>query len=417
MATNSRAVDLLQAAMEAARAREDPLPLLAQLHDDGTHMAWMPDGYIAVYGYDVSHRVMRSPQFGRQSPIVDGSRVVWPVALSPDQAARIRAADTASMGQWLQLIDPPDHTRLKRLVTAAFTPTRIERLRSSIEAHFDSVVRAIPNGEPIEFVQRVAFPVPSAVIGELIGLPVQDRTWFAKHAAAQRFDKDPLASFEGLLAAAEGRRAIADYLDSLLDEREHSPRDDLVSELIRVRQEGDRLTRPELIALTAMMYIAAYGTTADFLTNAVLTLLRHPEQLRALRADPTLVGPTGEEVLRYCPVVVSLDYWSKADAEATGLAIPDRTPLHVFLAAANHDPTVFDDPSAFLVTRGGPPSLSFGAGAHYCLGAALARLEGEVAVSRLLREFPEWQLVGPPPEPIGYFNYRSHRSVHVAFRR
>jgi cytochrome P450 len=164
-----------------------------------------------------------------------------------------------------------------------------------------------------------------------------------------------------------------------------------------------------------MLYIAAYGTTADFLCNALLTLLRHPDQLAALRARPGLLRQANEEVLRYTPGVLTVDYWTKDAFEVAGSALPADTPLHLFLGSANRDPSIFGDPSRFDVRRQGPTSLSFGAGAHYCLGAALARLEGELAIGRLLQRFSSWELADPPPDRVDHFNYRSYRSIQVVF--
>jgi cytochrome P450 len=289
-------------------------------------------------------------------------------------------------------------------------------MRASVEAHFTALLDGLEPGQPLDFVRQVAFPVPTAVIGEMVGLPVADRAWFARHAAAQRHDKDPGARFEDLLAAAEGRGAIARYVGDLIDERRRALRDDLVSALITAEHDGDRLTRPELIALTSMLYIAAYGTTADSLCNTMLTLLAHPDQLGRLRADPALTRRAYDEVLRFEPVVLTVDYWTKEDVELAGSALPAGTPLHLFLGAANRDPAAFADPDRFDIGRDGPASLSFGAGAHFCLGSQLARLEGEVALSGLLARFSRWELAEPAPERIDYFNYRSHRSITVVLQ-
>jgi cytochrome P450 len=413
--TAARRVALLERAMTTASGRANPFPLLSALHGEDDPLVWMPDGYVAVFGYRACDEVMRSPRFGRQPPGGADSRVVWPIDLDEDQLAAVRAAGSPELGMWLQLVDPPDHTRLKRLVTRAFTPARVAVLRTSIERHFAAVLDRIPPGEAIEFVESVAFPVPAAVIGELVGLPVEDRAWFSAHAKAQRFDKDPDAGFEDLLSAASGRRAIAEYVDGLIDERRRASGQDLVSALIAAEDDGQRLSHPELVALTAMLYIAAYSTTADFLCNALLTLLGHPAELAAVRADPTLVRQANEEVLRVAPVVLSLDYWTKEESDIAGVPIPADSPMHLFLGAANRDPAVFRDPDRFDVHRIGPASLSFGAGAHFCLGAALARLEGEVALGGLLERFSSWQLADPPPERVDYFNYRSFRSIHAVF--
>jgi unspecific monooxygenase len=409
---------LLRRAMGTSEGRADPLPLLGRLHQDDGELCWMSEeGYLAVFGYASCDRVMRSPEFGRQPPGSARSRIVWPSALTAEQEAQLRVADARGLGQWLQLVDPPDHTRLRRLVSQAFTPQRVARLRPVIEATVDRLLIDVAERQTVDLVADVARPMPRAVIGELIGLPVADRDWFAGHAAAQRHDKDPNAGFEDLLAAARGRRAIAEYLSDLLEERRRQPQDDLVSGLLAAEDAGERLDHAELLALVSMLYIAAYGTTADFVANTVTTLLQHPDQLQVLRAEPALVRQANEEALRYLPVLLSLDYWSKRDTELAGTPVAGDTPMHVFIGAANRDPRVFSDPERFDVRRTGPTSLSFGAGAHYCLGAPLARLQGEVAIGRLLERFEVWELTEPEPELMGYFNYRSYRSVHVRLTR
>jgi cytochrome P450 len=253
-------------------------------------------------------------------------------------------------------------------------------------------------------------------VGELVGLPIDERGWFALKTGTQSADRDPHATFDDLLGAARARHDLARYILGLIEERRRSPKEDLATALIHAQEEGDRLSEPELVAMILMLYIAGFSTTAHMVTNGVHALLRNPGQLARLRDDRALVPSAVEEILRYDSMVISVDYCAKEDNDLLGLHVPRNTPVHVFLGAANRDPDVFPEPSRFVVDRASPaPHLAFGSGVHFCLGAALARLEGEVFLEAMLDRFGSIELADPDPPRRDSFNYREFDSLNVVF--
>jgi cytochrome P450 len=409
------AVELLHEAMLTPEGRRDPYPLLERLHEHGDH-AFMPEGYVAVWGYEASQALMRSPSYGRVPP--DPSlRAVFHHSLSEEQAIELRGADTSELGKWLQLVDPPEHTRLRSLVNRAFTSRQVESSRSLIEHTVTHILDDVIPGEPVDFVAQLAYPLPTQVVGELVGLPIDERGWFALTTQTQAADRDPHASFEDLLAAASARHDLARYIRGLIDERRRLPKDDLASALIHAQEAGDRLSEPELVAMILMLYIAGFSTTAHMVANGLYALLRNPDQLARLRAEPTLMRSAVEEILRFDSMVISVDYCARQDNSLLGTMVAHGTPVHVFLGAANRDPQMFSEPSRFLVDREGEPHLSFGFGAHFCLGAALARLEGEAFFAALLDRFGSIELADPRPRRRDSFNYREFESLPVVFDR
>src|SRR5438105_6224387 len=218
--TTGSAVELLHAAMFTPEGRRDPYPLLEQLHGHGEH-TFMPDGYVAVWGYRASHELMRSPSYGRVPP--DPTlRAVFKHDLTQDQAARLRAADTAELGKWLQLVDPPEHTRLRSLVSRAFTPKRLESYRPLIDRTVARLLDGVVPAEPVDFVSRLGYPLPTQVVGELVGLPIDERGRFALKTGTQSADRDPHATFDDLLGAARARHDLARYILGLIEERRRS---------------------------------------------------------------------------------------------------------------------------------------------------------------------------------------------------
>lgn len=253
------------------------------------------------------------------------------------------------------------------------------------------------------------------MIGDLVGVPLAEREWFAARAATQRFERDPASTFEQLLSAVRARRELSAYISTLIEERRRNPAHDLLTDLIGAMELGE-ITMPELLALVLMMYLAGHSTTAHMLGNGLHALINHPDQLERLRADRTLLHRAAEEILRYDTMVISVDYRSQAGTVIGGVDVPAGAPAHVFLGAANRDPDVFTEPDRFDITRNEGPHISFGGGPHFCLGAALARLESEVALGVLLDRFRSMELVSDIPPRQDSFNYRSFQHLSVVFR-
>jgi pimeloyl-[acyl-carrier protein] synthase len=303
----------------------------------------------------------------------------------------------------LLFMDPPDHTRLRGLVARAFTPRRVEAMRRTIETIcgdlVDDLLARVPAGEPFDLVESLAYPLPVRVICYLLGIPAADEVVFTdwSRSLARTIDPSILRSPEDDAAIDVAEDAITGYLTDLLAQRRAAPGDDLLSALLAVQDGGDRISPAEVVSLAMLLLIAGHETTVNLIGNGTLALLRAPDQLELLRQSPGLIPGAVDELLRFdSPVQISqrivLD-----DMELAGRPVRAGDEIVLVLGAANRDPAVFADPARLDVTR--PDAhrhVAFGGGIHHCLGAALARLEGQVAFTALLGRLGPLQLAGPP---------------------
>ncbi len=281
-------------------------------------------------------------------------------------------------------LDPPDHTRLRRLVNKAFTPRIVARLAPRIHELVDDMLDRAERGGSGDLIADLAFPLPVTVIAELLGVPASDRERF------RTWTKAALSGEVG--AAAEAHAAFGAYLDDLVVRRRAEPMDDLLSALVAAEDEGERLDHAELLGMVFLLLIAGHETTVNLIGNGVLALTDHPAAWAELVADPSLAPSVVEEVLRYDgPVEVAPVRFAYEDLEVAGTTIPRGALLGLVLLSANRDPAAYDDPDVFDLHRGAP-HLAFGHGIHFCLGAPLARLEGAIAFQQLARRFPEMRL-------------------------
>jgi cytochrome P450 len=317
--------------------------------------------------------------------------------------------DEELIGTHLLITDPPHHTRLRSLVTRAFTARRVESLRPRIQRITDDLLDAmLPHGRA-DLVESFAFPLPLTVICELLGVPDIDRADFRR--------------MSNEVVAPTGREAeyavfaeLAAYLRDLIEDKQASaPADDLLSALIRTTAEdGDRLSPDELRAMAFILLIAGHETTVNLIAGGVRALLTHPGQLAALRADMTLLGGAVEEMLRYEGPVENATYrFTVEDTEVGGTVIPGGSAVLVGLAAADHDPERFPEPDRFDIRRDARGHIAFGHGLHHCLGAPLARLEGQIALRSLLDRAPTLALDGPADDWLPGMLIRGVRSLPV----
>ena len=292
----------------------------------------------------------------------------------------------------LGFADPPRHTRLKEPIRRAFLPGTVARLGSRIQDIVDDLIDAFPESGEIDLLSAFALPLPLTVICEYLGIPVEDRPLFQEWSYV--LSQGPCTDGE-LKAASE---EFSDYFTKLVAERRTDLRDDLLSAIIRARDEGV-YSEQELLSTLLLLIIAGHKTVANMLGNGTALLLRHPEQLDMLRADPALIPPAIEEILRYegSAAWASLRIAGE-DMQLGGVDIPKGSFVHLSLSSAGHDPATYDDPETFDVTRSPNRHLSFGHGAHFCIGAPLARLQGQIAFSTLLRRLPQLALAVPPEE-------------------
>lgn len=281
--------------------------------------------------------------------------------------------------------DPPDHTRLRKLVAKAFTMRRVELLRPRIAEITDDLLAGL-SGE-VDLVDEFASPLPVTVICELLGVPHGDRDDFREWSAA-------LLSPESAESVQTAGKAMSGYLRGLIDAKRANPADDMLSALVQTQDDGDELTEIELVSMAFLLLVAGHETTVNLIANGVLALLRNPAQLTALHADPGLLPGAVEEFLRYeSPVNHATLRYTTEPAEVGGVTIPAEQFVVVSLASANRDPDRFgSDADTLDVTRAPAGHMAFGHGIHFCLGAPLARLEGQIAIGRLVARFPDMTL-------------------------
>jgi cytochrome P450 len=297
-----------------------------------------------------------------------------------------RLPPDAFLGAFMLQQDPPAHTRLRKLVSKAFTPRAVERLRENVQRIADDLVdRALQRGE-LDVIADLALPVPSTVICEMMGVPLADRARFTEwttrstHLLAALFAPQPVID-DGVAAS----RALRSYFEDLIAERRKAPREDILSALIRAEEAGDRLSPAELMSQASGLLVAGFETTIGLIGNGVLQLIRHPRELAKLRANPALIESAVEECLRFdgpIPLTVRI---TREDTPFGDQVIPKDTQVMALLASANRDPEVFPNPGVFDVSREPNEHLAFGGGVHFCLGAHLARMEGQVAIGTLAR--------------------------------
>lgn len=294
----------------------------------------------------------------------------------------------AQLGSHLLNLDPPDHTRLRRLVAKAFTARQVEQLRGSIQATVDRLLDAIRL--PADLMSALAAPLPMAVICDLLGITPADRAEF-RGWTSTLLDPDPAAPQRSRVAMT----AMHDFLVSLLDRKRAAPEDDLLSALIAVRDQGDELTGQELVALAFLVLFGGYDTSANLIGNTVYGLLAHPPLLASVRSGEIEIADVIEESLRWItPFQFAVRRFPTEDIEIGGVRIPAGERVWLCLAAANRDPAQFDQPDELRPARASNAHLSFGHGAHFCFGAPLARLQAQIAVTSLLNRFPDITLAG-----------------------
>jgi cytochrome P450 len=370
--------------------KANPYPAYAHLRSTAPiHRVTLPDGRAMwlVTRYEDVAAVFKDKRFVKD----------WRNAVTPEQLAQIPPIPEVMKPLSRNMLDtdPPDHERLRALVSKAFTPRLIELMRPRVQAIADALLDAVEDKGEMDLIDDYAFPLPITVIAELLGVPVEDRNKFREWSDAAVSGDATQEYVEKILIPH--MLAFTDYLRALFEEKRENPRDDLISALVRAEEAGDKLSEDELLAMVFLLLIAGHETTVNLIGNGMLALLQHPDELQRLKDDPSLTKPAIEELLRYDgPVETSTERFAREDVAIGGTVIPRGEMVMVVIASADHDPERFPDPEALDITRQDNKHLAFGKGIHFCLGAPLARMEGQIAINTLLRRMPDMRLKDSP---------------------
>jgi pimeloyl-[acyl-carrier protein] synthase len=357
--------------------REDPYPLYRYLHA-AAPVQWSDvlDAWTLARYTDVVES-LTDPRFSADRSV------------EPDRGYSVVKSMLVS--------DPPDHTRLRALVQKAFTPRMVEQLRPRIGAIVRELIdRIATRGGPFDVIADLAYPLPVVVIAELLGVPPEDRETFRDWSAALAASLDPLVSQELAQCATQARDGLHAYLRGIITERRRAPRSDLISALVAVEERGEILSEPELVVMCTLLLIAGHETTVNLIGNGMLALIQHADQFAQLRESPGLISTAVEELLRFDSPVQLTGRIATEPLEIGGQRIDAGQWVLPLLGAANRDPHHFAEPDQLDLARNPNPHVGFGRGIHFCLGAPLARLEGQMVIGALVQRFPKLELAGTP---------------------
>jgi len=391
--------------------RRDPYPHYTELHRHGPVCRLAGDEFrfdIVVHGFEAANKVMRDPVFRvMDADYPDRREAAW----RDHPALRTLIAS-------IFFTDGPDHLRVRRLFSQVFTPRRIAALEPAviriIEARLDRLAALGSGGEPVDFMAEFALPIPADVIGELLGVPEADRPWFPDRVRSFGAILDLGSGMWRFLQAADkAATELSGYFTELVARRRVEPRDDLISALVKAQTDGAPLGDDELVANLLTMFNAGFVTTTHLIGNGLTLLLDHPELRAELLAEPDRAPAYIEEILRYEPPTHFSIRWATEDTEIAGVPVPANSRMLVMFGAANRDPSHFPEPDRFDPSRVDTQQLAFGGGLHYCLGAALSRLEGQLALPMVFRRFPNLAVAGEPG-PRDKLMLRGYDSLPVA---
>jgi cytochrome P450 PksS len=369
--------------------KADPYPFYARLRADApVYRVTLPTREIAwlVTRYDDVAMVLRDERF-----VKDASN-----AMTPQQFARqpwFRKAFKSLKRNMLN-VDPPDHPRLRALAHKAFTPRRIEQMRERIQGLTNGLLDDVRDRGRMDLIRDYALPLPTTIIAELLGVPAGDRHRFHRWSNAIVSAAD---SPRRMLTAVPNSWLLMRYIRRAIKDRRANPGDDLLSDLIRAEEAGATLSEDELSSMVFLLLVAGHETTVNLIGSGVLALLEHPDQTARLRDNPGLMKPAVEELLRYTsPVEMATERYAREDVAIAGITVPRGEMVMAVLASANRDERQFASADSLDLSREPNKHLSFGLGAHFCLGAPLARLEGQIAISTLLHRVPDLRLAVAP---------------------
>ncbi len=390
--------------------RANPYPFYAQLRSqDPVH--WDEAmGFWVLTRYDDVATAFNDPRFSRAQGLMGGFKRL------PEAEQRIAEPVYHAYAQSMPYTDPPYHTRLRALVNKAFTPRVVERMRPYIQQVVDDLLDAVEVKGRMDVIRDLAYPLPLAVIAAMLGFPIEERQqlkkWSDDSFAVLGIIRHSPELMEG---AARSMAELSNYITALSQSRRLQPQEDLLTALVTVVDEGERLTQDELIANVSVLLAAGHETTSNLIGNGVLAFLRHPDQLQKLGDDPALADSAVEEVMRYDNAVQIVYRSAIEEVELGGKRIGPGQLVNMILGAADRDPEHFSKPDQFDITRDEGKHVGFGLGIHFCIGAPLARLEVQMAFTTLLRRFPNLRLDMEALEWHEHPTFRGVKSLPVAF--
>jgi cytochrome P450 len=368
---------------------QNPYPVYHQLREQAPVYWCEAWGAWVITRHDDVLEVMRD-----HKRFSSAGRVTYLLRQLPESARQQVAALERHYEMGLGHSDPPDHTRLRSLLNRDFTPRMVEARRARVTEVADGLIDGVLASGQMDIINDLAYPLPATIIAEMIGAPREDIALFREWAMAinSLFEKGGRISETSAITAQDNLHVMKDYITRLAEMRRSAPQDDLISRLATAEHESDRLTLVELVSTAVTFFVAGHETTTNLIGNGMLALLQHPTQLRHLRDNPSLISAAVEEILRYEPSVPRGWRIATQDVSLRGQVIPQGSLVFPILAAANRDPAHFPDPDRFDIQREGNKQIAFGYGIHFCLGAPLARIEGAVVLTTILKRLPEIQL-------------------------
>ena len=389
---------------------QDPYPTYSRLHEEGPIHYLDVGSKWAVWSV-ISHAECSSVAKDPRLSAKRAQQMLLPLPLSR-QAEFSELARMFSL--WLIFMDPPEHTRLRKLLNKGFSPAAIEALRPQVEAIVDRMLSPLQHGSEVELMGEFANPMPVRIISEMLGVPQELHDTFVNWSRAIAvFRGNPERTVEQARAAQDALIAMTDFFRKAVAERRRNKGDDLISLLIDIEEDGEVLTEEELYAQCIALLFAGHETTRNLIGNGMYTLLKHPQETAELREKPEMIRSAVEELLRYESPVQFTARVLKDDIEVCGQRIPKRWSILCMLGAANRDPKQFKEPNQLNLNRLNNQHLAFSAGPHFCIGNQLARLEGQIALLNLVQRFPEMRLTGPRPEWAPTFGFRGLKSLAV----
>lgn len=392
------------------QGRENPYPLYATLREAGSVLR-SPFGPHMITRYESVDRVLRSHAFRTPRGFRDANDPAGPPLFDPNGKLSLHRRN------WLLFQSGDAHTRLRKLIMNVFTPRAIRAITPRITALVDELLAPLLQRGSIEVIHDFAFPLPATVICELLGIPATDRDRNREWTNVIAQTIDPMLSNPTTIAAAETAMTEWDgYIRELLAEKRKRPGEALLDAMLAAEVDGARLTEDEIASNAVFLFLAGHETTTNLIGNGLLALLRFPDQLAKLRAEPGLIENAVEELLRFDSPVQFAPRVPLEPSEIDGVTLPVEMPITLMLGSANRDPRRYDRPDELDIARPDPKPISFGGGAHYCVGAALARAEAKAAFGKLVSSTREISLVTETPRWRAALTLRGLTELHVTLR-